>query len=257
MIPKIKLEDPLLCQPNTKNYSRVGTAFDYMLRFYMTTINTKVVSKPWIAEIAVKLTKNDRTLFRETSKILSRCKEEYARYQKTKKIDKGILEASLLLAQLDPIYRTGYVDPNLGKVDGQDVADLSSLMKIVNPETFKAKKICLLNPDFGAASHLVRGADADLVIDNTLIDIKTTKYLRMDNKLINQLMGYYILYKIGKLEGYPKTSKIDNLGIYFSRHGKLITFKVAELTKGVDIEKFIFWFIKEASKTFSVEIIEE
>jgi hypothetical protein len=32
-----------------------------------------------------------------------------------------------------------------------------------------------LNPDFGFASKLVGGADADIVLDSTLIDIKTVK----------------------------------------------------------------------------------
>lgn len=252
--PEINLDGAMTSPPHTNHYGLVGTAFDYMLRFYLEANTKKVITKGWVAEQAVQMTKQDPALSKKANKILEECSERYLSYQKTKKVGKEILEATLLLAQLDPIYRARYVDPNLGVIDKQDIEDLSSLISNVKPAMFKTKKICLLNPTFGAGSILVGGADADLIIDDTIIDIKTTKYLKVDREYFNQLMGYYILYKIGKLDKYPKGLKIDKVGIYFSRYGKLVIFKIDDITKNVDMSKFTKWFIREASKAFPVEI---
>ncbi|MCD6423792.1 MAG: hypothetical protein J7L42_06735, partial [Elusimicrobia bacterium] len=88
---------------------------------------------------------------------------------------------------------------NLGNVDEKDVKDLKKLISTVKPEYFKAKKICILNPTFGIASQLVGGADCDLVIDDAIVEIKTTKKLELMRRYFDQLIGYYILYNIGAL----------------------------------------------------------
>ena len=82
---------------------------------------------------------------------------------------------------------------------------------------FKTESLCILNPIFGRASGLVGGADCDLVIDDTLIDIKTTKYLALKREYFNQLIGYYVLSKIDQIQGAPRGYAIRRLGIYFSR----------------------------------------
>ncbi len=51
-------------------------------------------------------------------------------------------------AQLDPIYRAGYVDPNLGIAEEGDVQDLRNPITVTNQEMFKSKDHCLLNPTF-------------------------------------------------------------------------------------------------------------
>ncbi|RLJ00615.1 MAG: hypothetical protein DRP08_06425 [Candidatus Aenigmatarchaeota archaeon] len=56
----------------------------------------------------------------------------------------------------------------------------------MKPEYFKPKKICILNPTFGRASELVHGADCDLVIDDTIIDIKTTQETKFRRDYFSQ-----------------------------------------------------------------------
>lgn len=58
------------------------------------------------------------------------------------------------------------------------MAKLRALLEILRgslSKHFIDSKGCILNPAFGEAAALVGGADADLMIDNTLIDLKTTK----------------------------------------------------------------------------------
>jgi len=54
------------------------------------------------------------------------------------------------------------------------------------------------NPSFGGASAFVGGADADVVVGNTLWDFKTTKYFKYNNTDWAQLLGYVILSKWNK-----------------------------------------------------------
>ena len=119
---------------------------------------------------------------------------------------------------------------------------MTNLIAAVNPEEFTAKDQCWLNPTFGNASNLVGGADADLIIDDTLIEIKTTKDFKLARHDYSQVMGYYVLSEIWNEGGddtpKPKISKID---IYFSRYGYLHTMPVRKLAP-----EFLNWFKQKA-----------
>jgi hypothetical protein len=77
----------------------------------------------------------------------------------------------------------------------------------------------VLNPTFGSASELVGGADADLFLDGTLIDCKTTKHLEMRRDIFNQLLGYYCLSRIGGVEGCR--GRVTAIAVYYARYGIL------------------------------------
>src|SRR5205807_8307460 len=127
---------------------------------------------------------------------LEKAQAAYARYIKDGKLTNGLLKGLMCLAQLDVIFRCGFVDENLGVAHEEDLRDLRRLIALVRPEVFRAKTRCLLNPDFGESSRLVGGADADLVIDGMLIDIKTVKNFELTRDQFNQLMGYFALHEL-------------------------------------------------------------
>ncbi len=132
-------------------------------------------------------------------------------------------------------------------MDSEDVADLRNLISIVNLDTFKAKELCVLNPTFGEASKLVGGADADLVIDNMLIDIKTTKSPKLTRDHFNQLLGYYVLLKIGGVDNVPNTPTIESIGIYYSRHAELVPIPIRNVVDEKSLPSFIEWFKERAT----------
>jgi hypothetical protein len=209
--PRFSLKKEILAPPITKHYSLVGTAFDYLMRFYLKHLNPDAGTKRWVAELSIShplspLLKNviidattheviDFTETKDTKKaryIIGKAKMVYSNYLSSGEVTDKLIESVLLLAQLDPIFRAGFVDENIGTIDEGDVADLRNLISIVNPEAFRAQELCMLNPTFGEGSRLVGGADADLLIDDALIDIKTTKSLKLDRDYFNQIIGYYI-----------------------------------------------------------------
>ena len=72
-----------------------------------------------------------------------------------------------------------------------------------------------LNPTF-VGSGDVGGADAGLIVNGCLIDIKTTIGQKIDAKHLRQLVGYVLL-------DYDDVRHIESVGIYMARQGRVIS----------------------------------
>ncbi len=263
-LERIKLEGELTAPPITKNYPLVGTAFDYLFRFYLEHKNPNCITKRWVAEASVLrmdldletgLTEDRQGIdLLKTSKkmkdLLDKSKKIQAKFQSNGKLDDEIIQTAVTLAQMDVYYRQGLVPSNLGTVEEGDIKDMRNLISLVDADLFKAKKHCYLNPTFGYGSTLVGGADADLIVDNALIDIKTTKNLAFTQEMFNQLIGYYILAKLGEVNESQKIP-IEKVGIYYSRHGILHTISAKEIEGNPNFPKFMRVFEKLADAVFS------
>lgn len=79
----------------------------------------------------------------------------------------------------------------------------------------------ILNPTF-AGSHAIGGADADLIVDGCLIDIKSGRRPVIAPRDLRQLAGYLLLDSDDAL-------RIHSAGIYKARYGVLARWPVAEL----------------------------
>lgn len=290
--PKFSSNQEILAPPLTKSYSTVGTAFDYLLRFYLEYLNSGAITKVWIAygscfnlrKVLDELESNTKfkdmpkltqyiiatflrkrgynslptrkdvialfqDFYRKANNIVLEAKENLHNFLKSGEINDSLIKSALLLAQLEPIYRAGLIDTNIGIIDNRDVEDLRNLLSLFNPKDFKAKEICLLNPSFNY-SGLVGGADADLVIDDMLIDIKTTKNLELRRSDFNQIIGYYALYEIGGINGMPQNYDIKRLGIYFSRYGYLYLIDVQRIIDEIKFIDFLEWFKQRATEGY-------
>ena len=253
-LPPFTAKPPMMAPPVTTNYGMVGTAFDYLMRFYLEKINPKTITHRWVAEEAVNLS---QTIFpdhfEKANELLENAKKVYLDYRNSGVLTDDLIISSVHLAQLDPIFRAAVLDPNMGSVENGDIEDLKNLINAMDPAIFTAKKICILNPTFGEGSHLVSGADGDFLIDKTLVDIKTTKNLQLKPDHFYQLIGYYILSEIGGIDNAPSGLKIEKVGIYFSRHGFLYTLPIKPIIEQVNFPKFVDWFKKLAEMVFHKE----
>lgn len=142
-----------------------------------------------------------------------------------------MLLSSLLLAHLNGYYHSAnrYIKNPFLKINPEDIQDLNNLINAVDFNQFKAESHCLLSPEFNDASKLLGGAEADIVIDNKIIDIKTSRNLSITKDMFNQIMAYYILGRLGgigeeKIDG----ATIEQVGFYFARYGILCLFDVKE-----------------------------
>jgi hypothetical protein len=250
-LPQVLIREPLAAPPLTEYGGLVGTAFDYLLRFYLERLNTDPLTFPWIAEVALQLIPKETSHHQVCTQIIREAKRAHDGYISSGVIDDGLLESVLLLAQIDGIYRARYMDKNLGKTDLRDKEDLRKLIELVRPEMFKASKTCILNPDFGEGSELVDGADADFIIDDTLFEIKTTKTPSLRADYYHQLIGYYVLFQIG---GIPQVEglEIRKLAVYYARYGVIFPINVNSLRGATDFGTFVSWFKTRAKEAFPV-----
>ena len=278
--PSLKTPDNIRVEPKTTSYGLIGTAFDYLFRFKLKRLNPAALTKRWVAEIALNLLPQDyddeelkakskatgipvdilkemvglemkrypSSLREKVERLIKEAKQIYDEYTRSGIMNDEVIRAAVHLAQIGPIYRAGYVDPNLGQANNLVIQELRELIEIVSDEAFIARDHCLLNPTFGDASREVGGADADFIIDGCLVDIKTTKSAKFTRNQFNQLIGYYILHDIGGIDGdYNLT--ITTLGVYYSRYGELCTFPVAPLI-GRGYSSFVNWFRKKMKEIY-------
>jgi len=265
--------------PNTRNYANVGTAFDYLLRFLIKAHNQTAITKSWVAHKSLEILEGKER--KQAISILKNAEEQYFQFIKDKKLNDNLIVSALLLTKLDVVLRRGIglseIDMNINPAD---VTDLKNLIQGVPKDLYLNKKTCVLNPTFGLASHLVDGADADLLIDNTLIDIKTTIQTKFTDLYFYQLMGYVTLHYLGLLyannikEIIPigvfdeddadifksefLNTKIDKIGVYYSRFNYLYTIDLGNIySKGRMDWNFLEWFENEAHAQFQPVFIKK
>ncbi len=78
----------------------------------------------------------------------------------------------------------------------------------------------ILNPTFDGSIE-VGGADADIIIDDTLVEIKSSIKPTIEGYYIQELIGYALL-------DYSDQYQIRNIGIYMVRQGILLQWELKE-----------------------------
>ena len=264
-IHKIPVKKKILAEPLTKNYSLIGTAFDYLFRFYIQRRNPRSVTYKWVAEASVRklelktsrLKLKSKSRYKKAKKIVSNAKKLHIEYingdiQLTDKFLRSIIG----LAKLDTIFRSEYPE-DLKSVDNDDISDLKNLISIIKNNDFNEKSTYILNPTFNKASRLLKGADADFIIDDALIDIKTTKSFNLNRDYLNEIIGYYTLYRIGGISGLNPDYEIKKIGIYFSRHAYLHLINVEDFINEKRFPDFVKWFMQKAGEIYKTEDIKK
>ncbi len=240
--PKLNVKKDILVKPypSLGNYSgEIGTAFDYLFRFNLERINKIKLqeNKCWVAEsgyeeLIKKIEANkDKNITigynrdKQVNKLKFKkfiikefedAKTNYNNFIKNGVLTHNLIKSSIILAKLDLIIRIGKIDANFDSIEKERILELEELFNIVTWKFFKTTEFCLLNPTFEKGSGIVGGADADVVIGNTLIDIKTNRDFKLERQDLNQVIGYCLLAILGKLD-----IQIKNIGIYYARYGYL------------------------------------
>lgn len=260
-VPAQSSASPELIAPpiGHSSYTLVGTAFDYCMRFCIAASNPGlVVDQTWIAEVALEVIEEEQDFLPEelslehAAKGVARARQLYGEFLVSRTFTRPLARAALFLAALDRAYRTGPETVSVRYLRGPlqaETDDCMGLVRIINREMIVAKERASLNPSFGAASSLVGGADADFVIDDTLVDVKTTKYFQITPAMIHQLVGYRILLAACEPDGSTAQGDpaITHGAIYFSRHARLERFRYPDLINGQDFLRLAEWLINYVS----------
>lgn len=228
--PKLPSPAPaLVAPPRSSNHGLVGTAFDYVLRWRLERADPHAHVRRWVAEAAMeRLPASHRPL---GARLLQRAKEQHARFLNDGKLTEDVCMATIGLAHLDTVFRSGRGVAEVGAPPlAQDVEDLLALSEAVPANLLRASGRCLLNPTFGEASVAVGGADADLVLDDTLVDVKTTKNFKLERMAFDQLVGYVLLARLGGIDADPQPNEgIAQVAIYFARYARLVAWPLDRL----------------------------
>jgi hypothetical protein len=213
---------PMLAPPAGGNLPLVGTAFDYLLRFFVQRHFRKAVTRRWVA--AAGLRNLEHHLGSRRSKLYKLAEDSYSRavgvhaaYLRRGVVTEKLLRAAIHLATLDLAVRPGphvLKEKHLTAAYGAEIADLKRLCSVIPPESLVARQRCILNPTFGDASVMIGGADADLIIDNTLLDCKVTGRYRLLGEYVHQVLGYYLLLLLSGTANGVKAEGINQLSIY-------------------------------------------
>lgn len=248
--PEFRVKAAIKAPPLSESYGLTGTAFDYLLRFYVQKLNPSARTHYWTAQLGLLGLGDNETQFATAKRMILEAQGRHERFlaSRRRRPTRELAEATVMLAYLETIFRSGIVDDNAFKsVPSAVVDDLEAMLALVRPEHFRAVKRCVLNPTFGLASALVGGADADLLIDDTLIDIKTGKHLVFYREIFNQLVGYYVLSCIGGIDNCPRGG-IKHLAVYYARYGILHRVRVSDFVVKDRMPAFLRWFKKCAKR---------
>lgn len=254
-----RVDTPLQAPPQTTNYAHVGMAFDYLVRFWLDYHTDTPPTREWVADTGLKLVETHYAEYVDAAhEAMERAKGLYNDYLDSGELTRPLIEATFDLARLESVYR-GRADglDALGDYNDADILDCIQLYEtLTNSDVFDGEEF-KLNPTFGMGSHLVGGADADVIMDGTLIELKTTKDPTFKANYWRQLIGYCILVDIHNTlcdididandEPLPK---IQEVGVYFARHGVLQSVDAATIYDHDAYESVKEWFVEMALSTY-------
>jgi hypothetical protein len=243
--PWFQVHAEIKAPPLTTSYGWTGTAFDYAMRFYLQKLNPSAKARRWLAEESAAMVVAGRGESASTKKLVrvivetaKDCLRSYLNSKRDATPGPELIRAAADLAQLDLVYRIGLLD--LQPINDAMVEDIGSMLALVRPDDFRAKRTCVLNPTFGAASELVGGADGDLFIDGTLVDIKVNKHLELGRDVFNQIFGYFCLACIGGIDGCR--GKVTCVAVYFARYGVLHRLPIKSFVEADRLPVHLKWF---------------
>lgn len=137
------------------------------------------------------------------------------------------------------------------------LTEMTELFKLLREQDWGSGEVAFEKPQFGNYRHILPG-EGDFLVDDLLVDIKTTEDRSFTNSFWRQLLMYYVLNDIQRElhradsrtgrekfdEPYPE---IRRVGIYFARYGDLQTINIDEIIQDTGrYEEFRAWIVDRA-----------
>ncbi len=237
-------------------HALIGTAVDYRLRYsFAVTPASKFVAAVGVSKLPRYLTNEPdggieffMTCQQFMDDIDSTVTELSPIGRRLDKADEEILSRHcIVLALLEQVGRVGLRAGSpllnrpfasstaqlleVGRVEWMDdIRDMAWLFHDQAAREGLAGRPAILNPTFAGSSDM-SGADADLIVDGCLIEIKSTIQASLREPVLHQLLGYTLLDYAGEFG-------VQSVGIYLARHGVLLRWKLEELLgKSADIRE--------------------
>lgn len=273
--PGSDVEGELKISHSSYEHSLLGQAFDYLIRIWLEakcdTVKDPSESKrffgDWTSSLGYSQSRyadgydlDDQPDFSDDelearSKALDRAEKKRNQFVKTGMNANDAIDASLVFSGLD--HNVGLDDGTIQANSFEDdvVTELQNLFNLLREQDTLTGDTVILSPLFGERSYILEG-QADFIVDDMLIDVKTTEDPAFQPAYWRQLLAYYVLNDIhreilandidtrGSDISYPALSEV---GVYFARYGELKTIDVNEyLQPREKYERFRAWFVDRA-----------
>lgn len=230
-----KPESVIATQHSSSSYSGdIGTAFDYLFRFKIeqnSGVKEETGHETWVAYKSYQnLTPKYKRMAKPKFELAKKCYNEFI---KENVVNNDLFASCLFLNQLDIMYRTGYVFDDFGDDNLDKIEELKLIFENVDWTQFNFDSNYVLNPVFGGVVENV-SADADLIMDKTLIELKCVKQIKLERFHLNQLISYCLL---NLLKPKKEQYEIDKIGIYFARADYLWLMKLEDFYDKKELKK--------------------
>ena len=262
--PEFRLKNGIGASPLTDNPALAGKAFEYLMGFHLHHRNGAVMDEDDICvpeytyDLLVeglgkninswlKSRLNAQHIYVETLRSVNiqfgQTRENHTRFVADGQLTDGLVASAIFLAKLDRYFWMRTIDREfhdyIHNHNPDDIRDLRAMSSLLDNADFVAKHRCMIQPAFGYGS--CRGS-ADLIIDDTLIDIKTNRHSTLERRDLDQVLCYYLLSLTGGIDGNPDEKPIKNIGIYYARYGELWTVPVSRFGDESKWDSFKDWF---------------
>jgi hypothetical protein len=178
-------------------------------------------------------------------------------YVKTGMNTEQVVRAALLNAGWKP---DGDVKSWLDRdaIEDDILTEMSDLFSLLRGQDWGDSNVMFENPRFGHYHHILPG-EGDFIVDDLLVDIKTTESREFTNSFWRQLLLYYVLNDIQRVlfeaddvsytrEAFEgKYPEITRVGIYFARYGELRTVEMQDIIEETEqYKEFRAWIVDRA-----------
>lgn len=219
-------------KPKHNSFMLLGTMADYLFRKLIEIELSILVNDELICEKGLELAKNPpRGLFYNFDEIIDFFGPSIEKYKNAKEVNDELLEDIVNISILDSLFRQGtLIYPDNRELVIEDLKSLLDNMRTII-DSLDPKDVNL-NPTLGKliSSQMLVKADADLIIDNCIFEIKTSISGDIKLEYILQLVMYAILCNIHGIE-------IDSVGIINTRSTKVFKFMLKDLLIDIDINE--------------------
>ncbi|MBN9686951.1 MULTISPECIES: hypothetical protein [unclassified Corallococcus] len=232
---------------------------DYALRFELGRRCPHALEESWVAHGALGVLPGEFITETGTSspwelgaRILQDAERVVRAYRRLTKVGakdlQAMAKAALSLSALDLLCRAPFNpytwNEDFARVERGEVDEVRRMIEHAPLDEFTTSGTMLLNPTFGRNSRAVGGADADLIVDGTLFEIKTTQEAKVTLEHLRQLCGYFLLARAMR-QDEPRFPVISNLGIYFPRYGYTWRFPAQVLISHPVFAETEDWFFQQ------------
>lgn len=198
---------------------RVGTALDYLVRFGLAS-RFEASMRRTMAEHAARIGATWGRIGPASAwdqKHVGEARERLMEGTSGDMIEPETAGAAMVLARFEIFYRSHQAKALETPTAEEEINELIALFEVVPWDRFEPKTRLVLNPAFGEGSSTLGGADADIVLDHAVLEIKTVNHVKVGIAAIRQAVCYALLANRYGLDEETSPADITSIGFYLSR----------------------------------------